>query len=248
MKYIISDVDGCLTGEESEPFDLPTLDRIARWARRSAAGGEGLPLLTLCTGRPQPYVEALAKLFAISLPVICENGAVIYTLADNRARFARGATAEKRAGLHRLQEHLVANVLPDFPEAVLQFGKMAHLSIYSTNHDRLLELAPIVEAFVRTTGGPELDVNTSHFYLNVSLKGVSKGAAIEELVEELGAPREELAGIGDTEGDLSIREAVGFFACPSNARPAIKAVADFVATKPKGEGVLEILGHIAQLR
>jgi hypothetical protein len=34
---------------------------------------------------------------------------------------------------------------------------------------------------------------------------------------------------------------VGFFACPANARPAIKDVADYVSPHPLLQGVLDIL-------
>ena len=64
---------------------------------------------------------------------------------------------------------------------------------------------------------------------------------LQTLFEELGVGKDDVAGIGDTEGDLPLREAVGFFACPANARPAIQAVADYVSPYPMIEGVLDIL-------
>ena len=61
------------------------------------------------------------------------------------------------------------------------------------------------------------------------------------MLDELGVDRHEAAGIGDTEGDLPLREAVGFFACPANARDVVKDVADYVSPYPLLEGVLDIL-------
>ena len=89
LRLIICDVDGCVGPEESAAWDFERFARLA-WAIRSAnAGNSPPPPLTLCTGRPQPYVECLMKLLDVRLPAICENGAVFYTLADNRARLAR---------------------------------------------------------------------------------------------------------------------------------------------------------------
>ena len=240
IKWIISDVDGCITPEESVRWDMEVLDRIGDWCRRSAGGGHGLPRLTLCTGRPQPYVEALTKLLDITAPVICENGAVIYTLEDNFARYGPGVTEEKRRGLHRLQEYIEGELLAEFPEALLQFGKMAQLSVYSERHEVLELIRPKVAAFAEANG-PELTLDTSHYYLNISLKGVTKGRALSAVMEELGVSREECAGIGDTEGDLALREAVGWFGCPANARESIKRVADYISPRPVGDGVLDIL-------
>ncbi|OQC06144.1 MAG: Stress response protein YhaX [Candidatus Hydrogenedentes bacterium ADurb.Bin101] len=76
--------------------------------------------------------------------------------------------------------------------------------------------------------------------MNIDLKGVTKGAAVDSLIEQLGLNRESVAGIGDTLGDMSIREAVGFFACPANAVPGLKAVADYVSPFPDVQGMLDI--------
>ena len=59
-----------------------------------------------------------------------------------------------------------------------------------------------------------------------------------------GLRRERLAGIGDTMGDLAIREHVAHFACPSNAQDALKPHADKVAGAAEIEGVIEILDSL----
>jgi hydroxymethylpyrimidine pyrophosphatase-like HAD family hydrolase len=100
-----------------------------------------------------------------------------------------------------------------------------------------------IERFVRERGGPELLITTSHYYLNISLMGVDKGNALRALMAELGVERHDVAGIGDTEGDLPLRQCVGFFACPANATGPIKAVADYVSPHPTIHGVLDILGR-----
>jgi len=240
-RLIISDVDGCLSPEESVPWDLDAFGRFARRAREAARGEGPLPPITLCTGRPQPYCEVLAKLLDIRLPVICENGAVIYTLHDNYARYAPGVREESVEGLRAVVSWLERDVLPREPHAVLQYGKMAQLSIFSQDPAVLPGIAPRIEDFTARQGGPELVINLSHYYLNVSLAGVDKGSALRAVLEELGLTREEVVGIGDTEGDMPLREAVGFFACPSNAHGVILDAADYVSPYPLLEGVLDIL-------
>jgi hydroxymethylpyrimidine pyrophosphatase-like HAD family hydrolase len=238
---IIADVDGCLTPEESIAWDLEHFAQFARRAREASAGVSSLAPLTLCTGRPQPYAEVLMKLLDVRAPAICENGAVFYTLADNRAWYARGVTEEKLLGLRDVRAFIETELLPAQPAAVLQFGKESQISIFSDRPEVLPPMQPLIEGYARRSGGPDLVVNCSHYYLNISLAGIDKGAAIGELLEVLGVGRDRVAGIGDTEGDLPLREAVGFFACPANARQAIKAVADYVSPHPLLEGVLDIL-------
>lgn len=240
IKCIFSDVDGCISPEDSRPWAIPRFAELARRLHDADAGRGTLAPLTLCTGRPQPYVEALMKLLAVRLPAICENGAVIYDLPTNTARYGPGVTHDRLDALRRLRNHIERELLPDCPGAVLQFGKDAQVSVFSQTPEILDGLRPRIEAFV-AEHGPQLDIGVSHFYLNISLAGVSKGAAVRHVMDELDLGPEDVAGIGDTDGDLPLREAVGFFACPANSTPAVRAVADYVSPHPELEGMLDIL-------
>lgn len=244
-KIIITDLDGCVSPEESIPWDMASFARFAKLAREAADGAGALPPITLCTGRPQPYCEVLMKQLDIRLPVICENGAVLYTLHDNYARYAPGVTEEKVEGLRDITSFLEREVLPHEPEAVLQFGKMAQLSVFSKRPELLPPIQERIDAFVARRGGPELLINASHYYLNISLTGVDKGSTLRHLLGELGIARDEAVGIGDTEGDMPLRESVAFFACPSNAHGIIREAADYVSPYPTIEGVLDILDRPA---
>ena len=241
VKWIISDMDGCLNPEESVPWNLELFHRFAQRVRQANAGEGALAPLTLCTGRPQPYVEALMKILDVRAPAICENGAVIYTLKDNWARYAPGITEEKLLGLRAVRAFVETDILPNQPTALLQFGKEAQMSIYSEQSDIFAPMKARIEDFVDRQGGPELVINTTPCYLNISLAGVDKGSTLRVLMEELGVTHHEVAGIGDTEGDLPLREAVGFFACPANARPSLKEKADYVSKHDDIAGMLDIL-------
>lgn len=241
MEWIILDIDGCISPEESVPWDLDCFAELARRSRLASQGHGPLPPFTLCTGRPQPYVEVLMKMLDIRAPAICENGAVLYTLHDNRSRYGPGVTQEKIEGLRAVRSFIEREILAGHPELVYQFGKEAQLSVYSSQPERFPQARERIEAFVRDRQGPELIITVSHYYLNISLAGVDKGSTLAALLDELGVDKAHTAGVGDTEGDLPLREAVGFFACPANATPAIRAVSDYVSPFPNIRGVLDIL-------
>jgi HAD superfamily hydrolase (TIGR01484 family) len=241
VKWIIADIDGCITPEESVPWDLELFWKLARISREASEGRGRVAPLTLCTGRPQPYVEVLAKLLDIRAPIICENGAVLYTMHDNRSRYGPGVTNEKTTGLRAVRAFLETDILPNCPDAVYQFGKEAHMSVFSQKPELFDEIAPRIIEFVERRGGPDLDIVPSHYYLNISMRGVDKGRALRAVCSELRVDKAQVAGIGDTEGDLPLRDAVRFFACPSNAKPAVKEAADYVSPFPTIEGVLDIL-------
>ncbi len=244
IKWIVADIDGCLTPESSVAWDLEKMGRLAAYCREGAQVGSRVPLMTLCTGRPQPYVEALVKLLDLRLPVICENGAVVYTLHDNRSRFGPGVTPGMVAGIRELRAGIEEDLLPRHPGCILQFGKEAQISIFSEDPSVFPSIQPTIEGMGARIEGLRLDIQASHYYLNISLAGVDKGRAAAELMQEGGIRREEAAGIGDTEGDLPLRAAVGFLACPANARAGMKEAADYVSPLAEIDGVLDILERI----
>lgn len=240
VQLIISDIDGCISPEASCPWDGPVFDQFAAACRAASNGAGSLAPLTLCTGRPQPYVEVLMKLLDIRYPAICEAGAVYYTLRDNCSQFAPSVTPEMIRGLREVRAYIEADILPVFPGLVYQFGKEAQMSLFSQQPQCFEQIKPLILAYAERIPGLELEITPTHYYLNIDLKGVTKGAAVSGLIRQLGLSRETVAGIGDTLGDMSIREAVSFFACPANALPGLKAVADYVSPYPDVRGMLDI--------
>src|SRR5512134_2563031 len=81
---VISDIDGCLSPESSTPMNAAALAQIAEHNRLAQESGDR-PVLTVCSGRPQPFAEAMCRLLANrTLPCVAENGVWMYSPADNR--------------------------------------------------------------------------------------------------------------------------------------------------------------------
>ncbi|MFP4375715.1 MAG: HAD family hydrolase [Spirochaetales bacterium] len=242
-KLIVSDVDGCLSPEESVGWNLSHFAEVAARVRGGGRNGAPLPV-TLCTGRPQPYVEVLLKLFDISLPAICENGAVIYDLPSNASRFGPGVTERLIGVIREIRSFVEREILPIYHDVAIQFGKEAQLSIYSGEPEQIPPMADRVRSFAARLGAGLVRVDASHYYLNVSIADVSKGSALALVAKELGATRDRTAVIGDTSGDLPMRDHAAFFGAPANATDEIKAIADYVSPFPDLRGVADILDQI----
>lgn len=241
-RWIISDIDGCLSPEGSHAWDWENFKLLLDFFNSRKRKDDKYPVpLILCTGRPQPYVEVWAKLLDLRAPLICENGAVIYYLLTNTSVFGPGVSLEKMEGLRKVRKYIEQNILSTYPEVVYQFGKEAQISLFSKNPSVFEEIKTKILNFVKEVDGPELVIQPSHYYLNISLAGVNKGEAIRMILNEIGISQEECVGIGDTLGDLPLRENVGFFACPSNAQREIKEIADYISPYPDVLGVLDIL-------
>lgn len=245
MSYalIVSDVDGCLAPEESAAWDFNAFSRLAGLAR---GGDAGRPLpLTLCTGRPQPYVEVLMKLLDIRLPAICEGGAVIYSLEDNRSIYGPGVTPERLEELCEIRHFISSDLLVRNRDVAYQFGKEAQISLYAEDPDRIPQLADEVRRYASQFDDDPVEVSATRFYLNISLRGVDKGSAIRTLMRQLGVERDQMAAIGDTAGDLPLRAEAGFFASPANATEEAKRHADYVSPQSDVNGVIDIIERIS---
>jgi HAD superfamily hydrolase (TIGR01484 family) len=246
FKLIIADVDGCLVPETSAAWDFEPLAQLVRLIRAANAGESQLPPLTLCTGRPQPYVEALMKVLDIRVPAICESGAILYSLSDNRARYGPKVTPSKVEGLRDLRRWIEHALLRNRTDVVIQAGKEAQISLYCGDPAALppFQTAIEKEAEIR---GVDLDVSASHYYLNLSLKGVDKGAALRALLKELRIDAKETAAVGDTIGDISLRDVCSWFAAPANAQEAIRKVADYVSPHEDTKGFSDILENLGRV-
>ncbi len=243
-RLIISDIDGCITGEGSVPVDSKSFRLIQEYCAKSHQQPEDFPPLMLCTGRPQPYVEALMKVLGIEKPGICENGAIIYYLEKNWAKYGPGVTPKKMEGLRKVRSFIEREIIPLHENLFYQVGKEAQLSIFCEDPALLRDVAPNVDRFAEEHCDLKLDIKPSHFYLNISLPGVTKGTAIRAVLSEMGLRKEEVIGIGDTTGDLPIQEEVNWFACPSNSQEGLKKVADYISPYAEAEGFLDILNRV----
>ena len=222
-------------------MDARALAQLAAHNERAQTQGD-VPLITLCTGRPQPFAEALCRLLGNrSLPLIAEMGVWLYDPRDNGYLFDPSITERDMEVIEECTRWVRRTLVPE--GVVIQPGKTAMLSLWHPDTQHLMASKSRIEAAIEQHGWP-MRINASVAWLNLELAQVDKGAGIRRLMTYAGLERSRLAGIGDTFGDMAIREHVAFFGCPHNADPRLKAVADYVARADEVQGVIEILGHI----
>lgn len=241
FEAILCDIDGCLIPESGAPLNAEAFVRLAAHNRRAIAAGD-LPVITLCSGRPQPFVEALCRLMSNTVcPAISEMGVWLFDPVSERAMMDPAILSAHKDGVRGatrwIEEHLV-------PRGIfVQPGKAASISLWHPETQVVMDLMPtLVEVFARE--GWPLRVSRTVQWVNCDLAHISKGTGIERLLAKTGLKPGQLAGIGDTPTDLAIRDRVAFFACPSNAAPELKAKADYVSPFKEMEGVLDILARM----
>lgn len=238
---VICDIDGCLAPESSEPMDSGALAEIAAW-NRAAQEDRDRPVVTLCSGRPQPFAEAMCRLIGNrTLPVVAENGVWLYW-PDRNAYERDPAILPGHARAVREARAWVEGTLGP-RGVVMQPGKEASISLYHADTEYLRSLEPVVRDAFEKNGWP-LRVSMTWLYINCDLAHVSKGTGLDRLLAATGLTKARLAGIGDTLGDLPIRERVAWFGCPANADERLRPGADAVASLPEAMGVLELMAFL----
>jgi hydroxymethylpyrimidine pyrophosphatase-like HAD family hydrolase len=241
IRLLLLDVDGVLSAGEAQPLDLALLDSLAQLNRRARAD-PALPAVTLCTGRPAPYVEVMLQAIDGHLPAVYENGCGLYVPAGYRflphPNLADGGQSFA-AVRDRLRATLVAA-----GKAFFQPGKEYSLSLFPLDGVSVDDLRPLATQALGALG-ETVDLVYSFSCLNVVPRGVDKGAGLLFLCQQAGYAREEVLAVGDSDVDLPLLAAAGYSAAPANANPAVKHQVDYVSAYATTAGVRDILRHFA---
>lgn len=239
IKYLVCDIDGCLVGVGHKTFDLEKVADMVRLNQESAHDPV-FPALTILSGRPHPYVDALMQLFDIHAPASFENGAGLAYRFPYRALIQEGI----EAGLEDLRT--LQRLLSHRNDITVQLGKVASASFFPFPKGG--EIAPVVTLVTDLIEEHRLDlhVDPAHDCVNVLVPGVDKGTGLVWLARELGVSPEEVAGIGDSVGDICWLERCGVSCAPANADPAVKRVVSVVSERQDIDAALSFYQNLIE--
>jgi hydroxymethylpyrimidine pyrophosphatase-like HAD family hydrolase len=246
LRLVLADVDGVITRGEGQPIDIDVLQRLAA-INAAAMLDPVVPAITLCTGRQAPYVELMAQLIGAFLPCIFEHGAGLFFPTTFLYEFDARLGPDYAARLARLRAALDEPLIRT-KRAFVQPGKEATMTLYpqgplgKTSVD---ELTALVEGVVARVA-PEFGVARNVHGVEVRPRGIDKGTGSQRLTELLELPLQALAGVGDSDPDLSFLNRVGLSAAPSNATPAVRQHVMYLANASFGDGLLEIVALVEQ--
>lgn len=215
VRLLVVDIDGCLVEVEHAAYDLERLARVAELNTRSLRD-PAVPPLTILSGRPHPYVDALMQILDIRVPAIFENGAGLAIRSPYGARY-RAEVERGREALQKLSRELAGR-----DGLTIQPGKSASLTVFPMDRDEGIEWieALLSELFERHS--LELVIDPAQECVNVLVPGVDKGMGLRWLAEEVGVELGQVAGIGDSLGDLAWLSLCGLSWAPANAQEAVR--------------------------
>jgi hypothetical protein len=241
LRLVVADVDGVLSSGEAAPLDFAVLQCLAEYNDR-ARHEPTCPAVTLCTGRPAPYVEVLMQAIHGFYPAIYEHGAGLFIPAPYRFKWHPAFTPETQARLGQLQTVLhQALVATDL--AYLQPGKSASLSLFARPGMSLHELSRQTDRLTQEFGGM-FRVEAGATCVNIMVRGLDKAAGVRWLARETGVPLDVMAGVGDSRGDLKFMRLVGWSGAPANAHASVKRAVHYTSPYENGRGLVDILAQL----
>lgn len=234
-QIIFCDIDGCLVEAKHAPLNMAGLAQV----RHVVAQLDALDIgFCLCTGRPQPYAEAVGQVLGLRRPFICENGAFVFHPKYDRPILK--VKDSKRGKLLKLRKLLVkANYS-------IEMGNEGTLSI---SWDGMLEMKPNEIAKHRDTLAEHyrafgFNWTNSSTSIDILVRGHSKRSGALFLLKRYGLKPENAYAIGDSENDRKLLDYVEVAMCPANASDDIKARCAMVASAPGVAGVVELLNGV----
>lgn len=153
----------------------------------------------------------------------------------------RGVGADLRARASRIRMLLtdVDGVLTD--AGVYYSAKGEELKRFSMRDgmgfERLLSLAGIRVGIITRENSTIVAARAAKLNVGALYTGVTdKLAKAEQIARQQGMPLSRIAFIGDDVNDLTLLQAVGVAACPSDADASVIGVVDLVCTRAGGHG------------
>ena len=242
IRLYLCDIDGCLS-EPYRPFGADGFAQLRAWGAR-AETDERYPHVGICSGRAYAYVEATAQALGLRAPALFESGGGRFDLGDARITWNPALRPETEAALARCRTFLTAEVVPRSETVSFDYGKRSQAGIVSPVVGECASHLPAVEAFVADEAG--LVAYHTPYSVDVVPEALTKVQALRWLAAQEGLGLDEIAFIGDTNGDAPAIAACGLGVAPANGSAEARAAADVVTDGAVLDGALE--GYRACLR
>lgn len=240
IKLVVLDIDGVLGLGEAQSFDLELLSRLAEMNRRSRQDKQ-YPAVTLNTGRPSAYVEAVMQAIDGWQPALYENGAGLYSPQTYQFQTSPELTSKLMRRFREILDIIDQNFVQT-GRAYWQPGKSICHSLFAHSPNNIHDLAKDVESLV-TKLSDEFAVVSAILALNIYPKHINKGTGLQWLAETTGISPAEMAGVGDSAGDIDFLRLLGYAAAPANAIIEVKQVVHYVSSEAAPHGLNDILNY-----
>ncbi len=238
ISVFVCDIDGCLA-EPYEPYQLEPLAELTRLGQRAGTREEPTewPLLSICSGRAYPYVEAISQMLDARVPVLFESGGGMFDPVAASITWNPELTPEIEEALAEVFAWFRADLVPG-TSMMVDHAKRSQVGVIGPDQEEVAALVPQVEREVARRW-PKLRVFNTPVSIDVLPPAITKKQGMNWLAELLDIPIDQIAYIGDSNGDIEAIQTVGYGFAPANAAEPVRRSADHVTRGRVAEGVLE---------
>lgn len=237
-KLFVTDIDGCLAMPYT-PYDLDGLATLRRYGHDTGppTAPHTAPALSICSGRPYPYVEAMSQALGLTVPVLFEGGGGRFDPVAAQTTWSPALTDEIEAEIAEVRHWFVTECVPGTKMSI-DHAKRTQAGIVSPDPDEIADAQARTEEFVDARV-PDLRVFSTEVSVDVVPPGITKRNGLEWLADHLGVALEETAYIGDTDSDLEALSVVGTSFAPANADEEVLRTVDHVTDGTVLDGTIE---------
>jgi len=222
------------------PYESFRMDRIRELMDRIQEPGR--PVFSLCSGRAYAYVEAMTQLLGIRVPTLFESGAGMFDVTTGTSKFHPSFTPAIRRDVKDIQAFM-EQVIDRCPGLSMDHAKLTQGAAAGREEYGLYDALAEIKEFVDREF-PHFNTFHTHISIDVVPEGLTKAEGISWLAEEMGLSMEEVAFIGDTNGDLPAQKIVGRSFCPANGQDALKAQVDHASALCDIDAVIEAFDQV----
>jgi phosphoglycolate phosphatase (TIGR01487 family) len=215
INAFVTDIDGSITDGQRR-ISIAAIKAL-RYLEKI-----GIPVM-LASGNVLPIAYGLSSFLGVSGPVIAENGGVVYYQREVKYLGDRKICDE---AFEELEKHL--------PVKKIFSDRWRKVEVAIEPDVDLSEVRRIIKPF-------GLYAESTGFAIHMFQSHLSKFAGVSEACKTLGVDVSQVAAFGDSENDIEMVRSSGIGLAPQNAQEKVKEIADFVAERPHGEGLVEAL-------
>ncbi|MFA5659138.1 MAG: HAD family hydrolase [Oscillospiraceae bacterium] len=251
--FVITDLDGTLLPHSKiiSDIDLKSIEAFI------SLGGR----FSIATGRPVQSVLLYIQKLNVNMPVILYNGSMIYDFCKNKPVWSVFLNNSVRELIKN-----VLNEFPDVSAEILTFDEVYAIQINDAerHHIEVTKTTPIICSVDEAPDGwlkalfaadPErlIDVisyinglsvknvtfvQSCRFFYEMVPENVSKGSALNKLIEICGCKNVKTLAVGDYYNDSEMIKAADIGFAVSNAQDEVKQIADIVLNESCEENAI----------
>lgn len=155
----------------------------------------------------------------------------------------KGKTRKKTSIMQvfRLMKLMFASSLMDDAASYLETHPHAgvmKIDAFFDNDEQTHEAAQLLR------GNGNFEVAESHRYLEITVKGCTKGTGLQRLFDWIGCTADDVIAFGDSGNDLSMVEHSGMFVAMGNAEPAVLQCAGRIAPDVCEDGFASVISEV----